>query len=108
MISSTLVFSPLVHTHTQELLKHTPASHPDYTLVEEALGSLHEELVKLNQSIKSCQLVCSSNNRSVRVRFNQSTSNLTRKVKRKGSRKAKRTLAMLKRFVACIYVFSWQ
>lgn len=42
----------------QELLKSTSLDHPDHQHVAEALSSLHEELTKLNLSIKSCQMAC--------------------------------------------------
>ena len=33
--------------------------HPDNYYVADAIDKLHEEMIRLNQSIKSCQLACS-------------------------------------------------
>ena len=62
--------SPLTH---QELLKHTPIDHPDNYFIEEAVDLLRDELVRMNASIKSCELACSvtrirSGNRSRSIR----------------------------------------
>lgn len=43
----------------QELLKHTPIDHPDNYCVADGIEKLHGEMIRLNQSIKSCQLACS-------------------------------------------------
>ena len=43
----------------QELLKHTPAKHPDSHHIANAIDMLHEGLIVLNRSIKLCLLACS-------------------------------------------------
>lgn len=80
-----------VLSHSQALLKQTPVDHPDSYYIGEALSRLHKELTKLNLSIKSCQMACSANGKTPLRRGG----NLS--VGRRTSRKAKRTLSMLKR-----------
>jgi len=43
----------------QELLKQTSLDHPDNFYVTDAIELIHSELLRLNESIKSCQLACS-------------------------------------------------
>ena len=43
----------------QELLRHTPLDHPDNFYVSDVIDLIHEELIRLNQSIKACQLALS-------------------------------------------------
>jgi hypothetical protein len=43
----------------KDLLKNTPVDHTDNYFLEEAIKLLHEELLRLNASIKSCELACS-------------------------------------------------
>lgn len=40
----------------QDLLKHTPVEHRDNYYLEDAIELLREELMRLNASIKSCEL----------------------------------------------------
>jgi hypothetical protein len=76
-----------ISLHTQELMKHTPSDHPDHYYIGEAMKRLRKELMKLNLSIVSCQMVCPVTKKSPKAK------NLTRRA----SRKPSRTLSMLKR-----------
>ena len=48
-----------MYIYLQDLLKHTPVDHRDNYFLEEAIELLREELLRLNASIKSCELACS-------------------------------------------------
>ena len=50
----------------------------------EARGILHIGLIKLNQSIESCQIVCSARNRKVKI--NQHRGNRSTRTSRRPSR----------------------
>ena len=78
----------------QELLKHTPMDHPDNYYVADGIDKLHEEMIRLNQSIKSCQLAC-----SVRRVQSRKSFRFAKGVRRSNSRISAAT--QLKRYAGC-------
>lgn len=68
----------------QEMLKQTPMDHPDNFYLTDAIQLLHEELLRLNQSIKACQLACSVRRVNVRSKasFRVRTERAIAKLKR--------------------------
>ncbi|XP_064403635.1 rho guanine nucleotide exchange factor 38-like isoform X2 [Halichondria panicea] len=68
----------------KELLRQTPMDHPDNFYVSDAIDLIHHELLRLNQSIKSCQQACSVRRVSVRSKasFRARTEKAIAKLKR--------------------------
>ena len=74
--------------YMQDLLKHTPVDNKDSMFLQEAVDLLHDELIRLNSSIKSCELACSV----TRIRNNGRRSGSIRRLSSRG-RMAGRQLA---------------
>jgi hypothetical protein len=84
----------------KDLLKHTALDNKDSTYLGEAIDLLHEELIRLNTSIKSCELACSV----ARIRNNGRRSGSIRRLSTRGKLAGKQLAKQLMKHLSAVSV----